>query len=128
MTSEFTDWATDLLQKFSKQFQDGAEAHLEKLLGSPDLSGLGKTFEELLKGIDVEALGRLAGTPTGRGQASAYEVLGLPETASDQEIRERYRELAMRLHPDKAGKAGEYLFKLVSAAYQQIGKQRGFSR
>ncbi len=30
----------------------------------------------------------------------SFQLLGLPETASEQEIRRKYRKLAMKLHPD----------------------------
>jgi curved DNA-binding protein CbpA len=57
---------------------------------------------------------------------SAYRILGLERTASDEEIRKRYRDLAKRLHPDVAGKETEHLFKLVQAAYETIKAERGW--
>eukprot|EP00232_Nephroselmis_pyriformis_P030192 CAMPEP_0182854470 /NCGR_PEP_ID=MMETSP0034_2-20130328/1272_1 /TAXON_ID=156128 /ORGANISM="Nephroselmis pyriformis, Strain CCMP717" /LENGTH=219 /DNA_ID=CAMNT_0024985303 /DNA_START=318 /DNA_END=977 /DNA_ORIENTATION=+ len=35
--------------------------------------------------------------------SSPYAVLGLPPTASVKEVRDRYHEMALRFHPDKAG-------------------------
>ena len=56
-----------------------------------------------------------------------YEILGLNRTASDEEVKHRYRELLMRIHPDTAGKKGsEFLTKMVNIAYNQIGKERGW--
>lgn len=55
-----------------------------------------------------------------------YRVFGLDKTATDDQVKRRYRELVVRLHPDTAGVKGtEFLFQLVTAAYQQISKERG---
>ncbi len=56
-----------------------------------------------------------------------YRVIGLDKTASDDQVKKRYRELMVKLHPDTAGiKGTEFLFQLVTAAYQQISKERGW--
>jgi DnaJ-class molecular chaperone len=55
----------------------------------------------------------------------AYWLLGLEKSASDEEVRKRYRALLHRLHPDAAGVQGtERLLSLVIAAYGQIAKER----
>ena len=57
----------------------------------------------------------------------SYRVLGLEKSVTDDQIKKRYRELVVRLHPDTAGVKGtEFLFQLVTAAYQQISKERGW--
>jgi len=56
-----------------------------------------------------------------------YRVLGLQPSQTNEQVRKRYRELARKLHPDTAGiKGTEFLFQLVTAAYQQIAQERGW--
>ena len=58
-----------------------------------------------------------------------YQVLGVPETASDEEIKKAYRDLARKYHPDNyhdnplADLAQERM-KEINAAYEQITKER----
>ena len=37
----------------------------------------------------------------------AYRTLGIPETATDDEVRQAYRQMALRYHPDRAAAQGE---------------------
>ncbi|HTW76139.1 MAG TPA: molecular chaperone DnaJ [Thermoplasmata archaeon] len=52
-----------------------------------------------------------------------YEVLGVPKTASEDEIKQAYRRLARQYHPDVAKenpKAAEEKFKELSEAYEVL--------
>jgi molecular chaperone DnaJ len=48
-----------------------------------------------------------------------YSTLGVPKTATPEEIKRAYRRLAHEFHPDK-GAGNEEKFKLVSEAYQVL--------
>ena len=52
-----------------------------------------------------------------------YKLLGLPITATSEEIKERFRELALKYHPDKNNNQTEEKFKKIFAAYEIIRKK-----
>ena len=47
-----------------------------------------------------------------------YEVLGIPDGASDEEIRHAYRRLVKAAHPDRAGDIAQ--FRLLTQAYEVL--------
>src|SRR2546421_7422801 len=52
-----------------------------------------------------------------------YETLGVPKTATDDEIRKAFRKLARQYHPDvaKDKKVAEEKFKEINEAYEVLG-------
>jgi len=65
---------------------------------------------------------------------SAYKILEIEPTASDEEVKKAYRKMAIKYHPDKVSHLGPEMqksanekFQKVNAAYEEIKKQRGIS-
>jgi DnaJ-domain-containing protein 1 len=77
-------------------------------------------------GIDLSRIPDMVGQP---GGFDPYRVLGLEKTATDEEVKRRYRELLFKLHPDTAGVRGtDFLLQMMMAAYRQIAKERGWEQ
>ena len=62
-----------------------------------------------------------------------YKILGVPEDASDEEIKKAYRELARKYHPDNyhdnpLEDLAQEKMKETNAAYEQITKERASGR
>ena len=75
-------------------------------------------------GIDPSRIPGMVGMESG---LDPYHVLGLERTATDEEVKKRYRAFLMKLHPDTAGMAGtERLLQMIRVAYQQIAEERGW--
>lgn len=63
---------------------------------------------------------------------SAYQILGISPDATDNEVRQAYRRMAMKYHPDRVAtqdeetrSRAERLFKRVGEAKDLIFKHRG---
>lgn len=54
-----------------------------------------------------------------------YATLGVPKTATADEIKKAYRTLALKYHPDRneGNRAAEEKFKEISAAYSVLGDE-----
>jgi len=69
-----------------------------------------------------------------RDTLSAYAVLEIQSSATDDEVKAAYRRMAMKNHPDKVAslgpevqKAAEEKFRKIQNAYETIKKQRGMN-
>lgn len=54
----------------------------------------------------------------------AYRTLGIPETATDEEVRQAYRELALRYHPDRVESQGEAAREEAEKKFREITEAR----
>jgi DnaJ like chaperone protein len=62
---------------------------------------------------------------------SAYQILEISRSATNEEVKKAYREMAIKYHPDKVGhlgddvrKSAEEKIKKVNDAYEKIKKER----
>ena len=65
---------------------------------------------------------------------NAYKILGVDPSATDEEIKKAYREMAKKNHPDLVSNLGEEVhqaaekkFQEINEAYEVIKKQRGLN-
>lgn len=69
-----------------------------------------------------------------KDKSSAYSVLGISPSATDDEVKSAYRRMAMKNHPDKVStlgpevqKAAAEKFRQVQEAYETIKRERGIN-
>ena len=63
----------------------------------------------------------------------AYKILEIEKSATDNQVKKAYRDLAKKHHPDKVqhlgdayAKAAQEKFQKVQKAYERIKQERGF--
>jgi len=64
---------------------------------------------------------------------NAYDILGVPKSSSEEKIKQAYRKMIKKYHPDKLTGVSEDVIKMakgkfqsVKDAYDSIRKERGF--
>ena len=84
-----------------------------------------ESFINLARALGID-FSQVPGMTSDQSGLDPYAILGLPRSATDGELKRRYRDLARRLHPDTAGITGtEFLFQTIQAAYEMIKLERG---
>jgi len=109
------DWYSQFFKKIQEDLAKHVSDDMERMMG-----GLLKEFP-LLKG-----LGNLS--QSAQMPSMGYKILGLDKSASDEQVKKRYRDLAKKLHPDVSGEETSALFQIVQMAYEQIAKERGWTK
>lgn len=54
----------------------------------------------------------------------AYRILGIRETATDDEVRQAYRQMALRYHPDRVESKGEAAREAAEEKFRKITEAR----
>ena len=54
----------------------------------------------------------------------AYRTLGISETATDEEVRQAYRQLALRYHPDRVASQGEAAREAAEKRFREVTEAR----
>ncbi len=119
-------WMKDL-QQLSQRWFDAFQKEMGKW--TQDL--LKDAFDparmmEFLRSMGLDP-SRLAGMVGQQPGFDPYQVLGLDKSATDEEVKKRFRQLMFKLHPDQAGIEGTaFLTQMMLAAYKMIEIQRGW--
>jgi DnaJ like chaperone protein len=143
-----------------KHFVEGGEIPLEQICGDIKLRTQVEVRIQLLhylfgiakadghvSDVEINVIDRIAnllGVPHSdfeslknmfyRNTNSDYTILGIENTATEEEIKKAYRAMAVRYHPDKVASMGEEYqkgaqekFQKIQEAYENIKKQRGIN-
>jgi DnaJ-domain-containing protein 1 len=95
---------------------------------------LSQWLSQLLRGIADDPLlsqfwstTKMGNREKSRFSLDPYRILGLEKTATDDQVKKRYRELARYYHPDTAAVQGtEFSFYQLQVAYEAIRRERGW--
>jgi len=83
-------------------------------------------FMDFIRKSGVSFTGLGSGTPQ-QTVVDPYKVVGLDKSASDEEVKKRFRQMLHKYHPDTAGVEGtDMLFQIIMAAYEAIKRERGW--
>lgn len=104
-----------------------AQQLIQGILTPDMLASLMGMMQQSLGAMGLD-LGKFAGMVGQQPGIDAYKILGLERSASDDEVKKRYKELLHVLHPDKSGTPGTGLFlQMVLTAYKWIKRERGWN-
>ena len=104
-------------------------ANADGSISQPELSKVEQIAAALgIRPHDLESIKAMFIKATG----SAYKILDIPQTATNEEVKKAYRAMAKKYHPDKLQskdpalvKGAQEKFQKVQEAYETIQKERG---
>ena len=104
-------------------------ANADGSISQPELSKVEQIAAALgIRPHDLESIKAMFIKATG----SAYKILDIPQTATNEEVKKAYRAMAKKYHPDKLQskdpalvKGAQEKFQKVQEAYEAIQKERG---
>jgi len=115
------------LEEINKRMQDilgDLQQWAGKVLKTRCREAIDPVLQSMLRTMGVD-FAQLKGMAAGETALEPYRIMGLNRSASDDEIKKRYKELMHILHPDKSGThATVHLFHAVTAAYEAIREER----
>lgn len=111
--------AKDLQEEMEKSLKEMQESLMQGTLDPAKIAEFARSM-----GIDMSWMSDMMKQAPG---FDPYRILGLDRSASDEEVKERYRELLRHEHPDTAGAQGtDFLLQMVVMAYEMIKRERGW--
>jgi len=118
-TDEIANIQNQIFKLVFRMLQGWLQQLMEGQLNPNQIMGFMRSM-----GFDPSQLGGMVSQQPG---FDPYQVLGLDKSARQEEVKQRYRELIFKLHPDKSGSSStNFLFQMVLAAYEIINRERGW--
>ncbi len=114
-------WMTDFQEEMSKWTQDLLKDAFDPAKMMRFIRGMGVDMSQF-----GQMFGRMASSGTMPQGFDPYVILHLDKSASDEEVKQVYRKVMSKIHPDKAGPELTTVAALVNAAYELIKKERGW--
>lgn len=121
---------TGTFKKYKEKIIQGIRSNTFSFLDDPEVNSfLGGIpgYPGLLISLTIELLRSIRSNETGNEELKKYyEVLGVTQDATPEEIHKAYRKLALQYHPDRnpGSKEAEELFKELQEAYELLYKKK----
>lgn len=97
-------------------------AQADQVVSPEEISALKEIATHL--GLSEEDVDQMLNLHSGASSTSslddAYKVLGIPPTATNDEVKAAYRKMALKHHPDKVAALGEDVRRAAEKKFQEI--------